>query len=131
MSLLTDDERAALHFTVLASHVPDEQYVDAEQQHEASSLGMWIFLATEVLFFGTLFLGLFVYRHSYPVEFEAASRRLNIVIGGTNTIVLLLSSLTMVLAVHSAAIGRIGHLQVFLILTALLGATFLGLKGVE
>jgi cytochrome c oxidase subunit 3 len=130
-SLLTRDEREALHFTVLASHVPDEQYADAEQQQETAALGMWIFLATEVLFFGTLFLGLFIYRHKYPLEFEAASGRLNVVIGGTNTVVLLVSSVTMVLAVHSASVGRIDRVQMFLILTALLGATFLGLKGLE
>src|SRR5262249_22693437 len=80
--LLTADEREALGFTILASHVPDEQYADAEHQQETSALGMWNFLATEVLFFGSLFLGLFIYQHAYPVEFEAASRRLNIVIGG-------------------------------------------------
>src|SRR5262245_13127853 len=80
-TLLTADEREALGFTILASHVPDEQYADAAQQQEASALGMWIFLGTEVLFFGSLFLGLFTYRHMYPLEFEAASRRLSIVIG--------------------------------------------------
>jgi cytochrome c oxidase subunit 3 len=131
MSLLSVEEREALQFTVLASHVPDEQYSNAEQQQEASKLGMWVFLGTEVLFFGTMFLGLFTYRHLYPLEFEAASRRLNIVIGGTNTIVLLVSSVTMVLAVHFASLGRIGRVQVCLVLTALLGATFLGLKAFE
>src|SRR5258706_957535 len=121
MSLLSAEEPEALPFTVLASHVPDEQYVDAEQQQEASALGMWIFLATEVLFFGTLFLGLFIYRHAYPVEFEAASRRLNIVIGGANTIGLLVSSVTMVLAVYSTAFGRKRRVQLFLIRTPWLG----------
>src|SRR5262245_21141276 len=130
-TLLTRDEHEALEYTVLAARVPDEQYADAEQQHEASALGMWIFLGTEVMFFGSLFLGLFTYRKLYPVEFEAASRQLNIVIGGTNTVVLLVSSVTMVLAVHSAAVGRISRVQLFLALTALLGATFLGLKGLE
>ncbi len=64
---------------------------------------MWVFLATEVMFFGTLFLSVAVYRYLYPQAFETASERLNWVIGGTNTLVLLLSSLMIVLAVHYAS----------------------------
>jgi cytochrome c oxidase subunit 3 len=130
-TLLTPDERAELELTVLAGRVPDEQYVDAAHQQGSASLGMWIFLATEVLFFGTMFLGLFTYRHYYAMEFEAASRHLNFVIGGANTVVLLVSSVMMVLAVHSASTGHNGRVQVFLALTALLGAMFLGFKAFE
>jgi cytochrome c oxidase subunit 3 len=130
-TLLTPDEREELDFTVLASHLPDEQYVDLDQQQETSSLGMWVFLATEVLFFGTLFLGLFTYRQAYPHEFEAASHRLNLPIGATNTVVLLVSSLMMALAVRAAAVGRPGRVQLFLALTAVLGVAFLALKGLE
>ena len=61
-TLLTPDERKELDLTVLASHLPEEQYADLDQQQETSALGMWVFLATEVMFFGTLFLGLGVYR---------------------------------------------------------------------
>jgi cytochrome c oxidase subunit 3 len=130
-TILTPDEREDLELTILASHPPDEQYTNLSHQQETSSLGMWIFLATEVLFFGTLFLGLIIYRHLYSLEFEVASRHLNLLIGSTNTVVLLVSSLMMVLAVHSAAKGQMGRLQTYLVLTAIFGIAFLGLKALE
>ncbi len=130
-SLLTHEEREELDLTILARRVPDEQYVDPSHQQEALSLGMWVFLGTEVLFFGTMFLALYTYRNAYTVEFEKASEKLNIVIGGTNTIVLLVSSLMMALAIHSASSGHNRRLQAFLILTAILGLGFLGLKALE
>jgi len=74
----------------------------------AASLGMWVFLATEVMFFGTLFLCVAVYRTMYPEAFEKGSTRLNWMVGAINTLVLLTSSLTMVLAVHYAKLGRNG-----------------------
>src|SRR5438094_7112243 len=79
---------------------------DLEHQHETTTLGMWVFLATEVLIFGALFTGYTAYRSWYPASFEAASRHLNVLIGGVNTVVLLTSSLTMALAVRSARLGR-------------------------
>ncbi len=112
-------------------HRLEEQYHNLDQQHEAATLGMWVFLATEVMFFGALFLGVFVNRSLYPEEFEMASARLNWVIGGANTLVLLLSSLMIVLAVYYAQHGRRKQVVVFLGLTALLGLCFLGLKGLE
>jgi len=129
--ILTAEERAILDQSVLGHHLLEEQYRDLEQQHEAAALGMWIFLATEVMFFGTLFLGLGVYRYQYADEFEKASARLNWVIGGINTVVLLVSSLFMVLAVHYARRGERKGLLWCLALTALLGLAFLGLKGYE
>jgi cytochrome c oxidase subunit III len=129
--ILTPDERDELEVTVLVRHRLEEQYADLAQQHATASLGMWVFLATEVMFFGTLFLGLFVYRHQYSLEFEKASERLNWLIGGTNTVVLLISSLMMVLAVHFARHGQNRAVQLVLALTALLGLVFLLLKGVE
>ena len=92
---------------------------------------MWVFLATEVMFFGTLFLSVAVYRYLYPQAFEKASERLNWMIGGINTLVLLLSSLTIVLAVHYAKLGQRRQIVIFLGLTALLGVCFLCLKGLE
>ena len=109
----------------------EEQYENLDQQHQAASLGMWVFLATEVMFFGTLFLAVAVYRYLYPLAFEKASERLNWMIGGTNTLVLLLSSLTIVLAVHYARLARRRQIVIFLGLTALLGVCFLCLKGLE
>jgi cytochrome c oxidase subunit 3 len=92
---------------------------------------MWIFLATEVMFFGTLFLGVAVYRHAYPQAFEKASEKLNWIIGGINTVVLLVSSLFMVLAVHAATTGARKELLRYLALTAGLGCLFLVFKGYE
>lgn len=129
--LLTPEEREDLELTILARRVPDEQYVNPTHQQETLSLGMWVFLATEVLFFGTLFVGLYTYRHAYPIEFEKASEKLNLLIGGTNTIVLLVSSLMMALAIHSAGAGHNRRVLAFLLLTGILGAGFLALKALE
>lgn len=104
---------------------------DLEHQHETTTLGMWVFLATELLIFGALFTSYAAYFSWYPASFEAASRHLNVLIGGVNTVVLLTSSLTMALAVRSAQLGRRRALVRFLILTALLGTAFLVLKAVE
>jgi len=93
--------------------------------------GMWVFLATEVLFFGGMFLGYAVYRTSYPNEFALGSHQLNIVLGTINTLVLLGSSLTMVLAVSAAEEGDRARLVRFLGFTALLGLVFLGIKAIE
>jgi cytochrome c oxidase subunit 3 len=90
-----------------------------------------VFLATEVMFFGTLFCGLGAYRYQYPEAFEKASERLNWIIGGVNTVVLLVSSLFMVLAVHYSRHGERRRTALFLGLTALLGVGFLCLKGLE
>jgi cytochrome c oxidase subunit 3 len=130
-STLTPGERAELDRTALVRHRLEEQFADLGQQHETAALGMWVFLATEVLFFGTLFLGVGVYHYRYPVAFERASEKLNWAIGGLNTVVLLVSSLSMVLAVHYARVGRRERVVAFLTLTALLGVCFLGLKGRE
>jgi cytochrome c oxidase subunit 3 len=102
-----------------------------EQQQEAASLGMWIFLATEVMVFGGLFTGYTVYRTQFPAEFAAASKRLDVTFGGVNTVVLLTSSLTMALAVFGAQTRRLKIQQVCLVLTALLGTAFLVIKGFE
>jgi cytochrome c oxidase subunit 3 len=107
------------------------QFEDAAQQHESSMLGMWIFLATEIMFFGGLFTGYAVYRAAYPAAFEAASRHLDILLGTINTGVLLSSSLTMALAVRCAQTGKRWKVVAFLIVTMLLGTTFLCVKGLE
>src|SRR5262249_34911475 len=116
-SLLTPEEHDELRLTVLVRDRLEEQFEDLKQQHDVASLGMWVFLATEVMFFGTLFLGVGVYHFLYPEAFEKASARLNWVIGGINTIVLLVSSLMMVLAVHSAKLDRTRSVLLFLALT--------------
>jgi cytochrome c oxidase subunit 3 len=102
-----------------------------EQQRDASSLGMWVFLVTEILFFGGLFLAYTVYRAQYPLAFAEASRHLDITLGTFNTAVLIVSSLTMALAVYSAALGRRKAIIAFLLATMALGGVFLGVKAVE
>ena len=108
-----------------------EQFDDLAQQHEAASLGMWVFLVTEILFFGGLFAGYTVYRTSYPEAFREASHHLDVLLGSINTVVLITSSLTMALAVYSAQAGRRRALVVYLLLTLVLGAVFLGIKSTE
>lgn len=130
-NIFTPEERDELQHTVLSTQPLAEQFENLEQQQDVASLGMWIFLGTEVMFFGVLFLGLAIYGYLYSEAFEVASRKLNWLIGGINTIVLLISSLTMVLAVHAAKSGNKKSLVRFLAITAFLGVCFLGLKGLE
>lgn len=94
-------------------------------------MGMWLFLITEVMFFGGLFLLYTVYRMKYPAAFAEASHELNILLGGINTVVLIGSSLTIVLAVHAAEHDdRRGQVK-YLILTLLLAGVFLVIKAFE
>src|SRR5881392_186353 len=108
-----------------------EQFDDAEQQKEASTLGMWTFLATEILFFGGMFLGYLVYRHTYPQAFALASKHTIVLYGTINTAILLTSSLTMALAVHAAQEGRNKTLLRNLLFTIFLACCFLGVKSLE
>jgi cytochrome c oxidase subunit 3 len=130
-AILLPEERELVDQSILVRHVLEEQYHNLEQQHETAALGMWVFLATEVMFFGALFLGLGIYRCLYEEAFEKASSRLNWVIGGVNTVVLLISSLFMVLAVHYARLDRRRPLLACLGLTAFLGVLFLAFKALE
>src|SRR5580698_7756288 len=107
------------------------QFDDLEQQQEAATLGMWVFLATEILFFGGLFVTYLVYRRWYPEAFTAGSRELLVWAGTTNTAVLITSSLTMALAVRAAQLGQRRALMIFLVLTMALGCVFLGIKAFE
>src|SRR5205809_3274004 len=96
-------------------------FEDLGQQKEAATLGMWAFLATEVLFFGGVLTCYAVYRYWYPEGFIAGARSQKVLVGTVNTIVLLTSSLTMALAVHAAAAGNRSDLVRNLGLTILLG----------
>jgi cytochrome c oxidase subunit III len=130
-ALITDRDWQTLEHTVLVRHRLEEQYQDLDQQTDASVLGMWLFLATEIMFFGTLFTAFGVYYYLYAAAFEHASGRLNWQIGSLNTIVLLISSFTMALSVYYARLGRSRHTVSCLLLTAALGTCFLALKGYE
>jgi cytochrome c oxidase subunit 3 len=114
------------HASALAHH-----FTDMDQQIEANTLGMWIFLVTEVMFFSGMFLLYIIYRAAYPQEFAEGSHHLDIYLGTTNTVVLLCSSLTMALAVRSVQLGQRKAAMIFLFLTLILGSTFLGIKGLE
>ncbi len=121
------------HTQTAPVHEPElkHHFDDMAQQREAATLGMWMFLATEVLFFGGLFASYMIYRVWYPSTFGEASRTLDITLGTVNTMVLITSSLTMALAVHAAATDRRRSTMLFLVMTMALGAVFLGIKGVE
>ena len=110
---------------------PAHQFETMEQQKETSTLGMWLFLVTEIMFFGGLFTAYVIYRHMYPDAFAAASSTLDVKWGGINTAVLICSSLTMALAIRSAQVNWRKGILIFLSLTMLLGLTFLGIKAIE
>jgi cytochrome c oxidase subunit 3 len=113
--------------TALVEH----QFATLDQQHRTATLGMWVFLATEIMVFGAIIGSYLSYRAIYPVEFDTVSSHLNVGIGGINTIVLLTSSLTMALSVYAIQAGKLRMLYWCLSLTALLGASFLAIKGIE
>ena len=106
-------------------------FENMEQQREAGTLGMWVFLVTEIMFFGGMFLAYTVYRSLFPASFASASNHLDITLGTVNTAVLIFSSFTMAMAVYSTQIGKLRAQVICLVLTLLLGLTFLGIKGVE
>jgi len=107
------------------------QFDDARQQREAAELGMWAFLLTELMLFGGFFTGYTAYRSAYPEAFAQGSHHLDVLLGGINTAVLICSSLTMALAVHAAQAGKRKGQVLYLLLTIVFGAVFLGIKAVE
>ncbi|MDP9174032.1 MAG: cytochrome c oxidase subunit 3 [Planctomycetota bacterium] len=125
--------------TIFAHHAPHvaHQFDDADQQHEANTLGMWAFLGTEVLFFGGLICGYLIYRHLYFTAWHNGSmvvdnlRVLGISTGAWNTAVLLTSSLTVAVGVRAAKLGQRKILLWMLGLTWIMGAAFLGVKACE
>jgi cytochrome c oxidase subunit 3 len=106
-------------------------FENMEQQRVAGTLGMWVFLVTEIMFFGGMFLAYTLYRNKYPAAFASASNHLDITLGAVNTAVLIVSSFTMALAVYGTQVGKRQLQLVCLVLTILLGLTFLGIKAVE
>lgn len=107
----------------LAHHFETE-----EQQEESCTLGMWLFLAQEVMFFGGLFLAYAIYRALYPEAWSAGSHALDVVIGGANTVFLLLSSFTMAMGVYYAQTSKSRQLVLMLLATLALGITFVVVK---
>lgn len=115
----------------MSDRLLEPQFTTLRQQTEVATFGMWVFIATEVLFFGAILFAYTYGRATYPEGFAEAGRHAKIVIGTVNTVVLLTSSFLMAWAVHAAEHGRRRALTVLLALTALLGVVFLGLKGFE
>jgi cytochrome c oxidase subunit 3 len=114
------------HHPALAHH-----FTTLEQQHDANILGMWIFLATEVMLFGGLFLAYTVYHTVYPAAFAEAAKHQNLLAGAVNTAVLITSSLMVALAIHYAQLGNRRLAVGFLLFAAGLGTLFLCIKGLE
>ncbi len=121
------------HVHAHAAHHPALQhhFESMSQQKEASTFGMWTFLVTEILFFGGLFMAYMLYRIWYHDAFVAASSSIVLFWGAFNTVVLIASSLTMAMAVHSAQINRRKATVAWLIATMFLGSVFLGVKVIE
>jgi cytochrome c oxidase subunit 3 len=120
------------------AHAPDahppvlrHHFESLLNQKESSLLGMWVFIAQEILFFGGMLTAYTIYRNLYYDGFAAGSHHLDVTLGTVNTAVLICSSLTMALGVHAAALGKRKATVLFLLLTIALGSVFLGIKVVE
>ena len=107
------------------------QFEDMKQQEESVSIGMWLFLAQEIMFFGGLFTAYLVFRWRFPMAFAAGSNHLDAFLGGANTLVLIVSSLTMALTVYYARLGNRNMQVILILLTMFFGSVFLGIKGIE
>ncbi|MGH8124300.1 MAG: cytochrome c oxidase subunit 3 [Rhodanobacteraceae bacterium] len=116
---------------LLARGLVKEQYDDAGQQHATAQFGMWVFLATEVLFFGVLFAGYAICRFLDPEAFLLGSQHTEIIFGAVEAGILLLSSATVTFAVNLISFDQRRAVTALLVLTALLGLTFLVLHGIE
>jgi cytochrome c oxidase subunit 3 len=125
-TVVTQEQEHPAEITHVKHH-----FATADQQMDADTLGMWTFLITEVLFFGGMFTAYAMYRNMYIDAFASTSDYMNVVLGGTNTAVLICSSLTMALAVRAAQLSNRRHVIWFLILTMIFGTTFLVIKGFE
>ena len=112
-------------------HPVPEQFDDPVQQREAATLGMWAFLATEILFFGVLFAGYTYCRVLYPDAFAEASRHTDMLLGTIETAVLLISSCAVALSVREVQLGGRGLATALLGAAALLGSSFLVMHGFE
>jgi cytochrome c oxidase subunit 3 len=130
------DSTAVAHGSADAQHHEHPPYQrhhfeSVEQQFDTTNFAMWLFLLTEVMFFGGLFMSYLLMRNWYYPAFVEASHQLNIFWGTANTAVLITSSFTMAMSVYSAQMRRKGALVLFLILTFILGLAFLGIKTIE
>lgn len=107
------------------------QFEDMAQQTEIYITGMWVFLVTEVMFFGALFMAYTLYRWNYQVDFYYAHEHLNVAMGGTNTMVLLISSFFVVMGVQAAQMGNRTRVLAMFGLTNICALIFLTIKFFE
>ena len=121
------DEHGHHHGPSFLAH----HFDDAEQQFDSAKLGMWCFLVTEILMFGGLFAAFIIYKSLHNDVFIAAHQHLNKIQGGTNTVVLLFSSLTMALAVRDSQLGKRGRAGMMLLATIACAFVFLIVKYFE
>jgi cytochrome c oxidase subunit 3 len=126
LSSVSETPRAPAHHPALRHH-----FDSLATQKDSSLLGMWVFMAQEILFFGGMLGAYTIYRNLYYDAFAAGSHHLDVPLGTINTAVLICSSLTMALGVHAAALGKGKATAVYLLLTIALGSVFLGVKVVE
>ncbi len=126
------------HETAVAEHhehvaLPQHRhhFETEQQQREAGSFGMWLFLLTEIMFFGGMFFAYLLYRNWYNPAFIAASHQLSITLGAINTAILISSGFFMALGVWAAETRKKNLLVLFLVLTTIFGFAFLGIKTVE
>ena len=128
------------HPVLADPHIHDEHHVlpqhrhhfeTENQQREAGSFGMWLFLLTEIMFFGGLFFAYLLYRNWYYPAFAAASNQLSVPLGAFNTAVLISSGFCMALGVYYAEVRKKSMLVAMLLLTTFLACCFSGLKGLN
>lgn len=127
---MADTQVVPVPDTALDTHLR-HHFANPAQQLDAAALGMWTFLITEVLFFGGMFTAYAIYRTIYHDAFASTSEYMDVILGGTNTAVLICSSLSMAMAVRSAQLSRHRAQIISLILTMIFGAAFLFIKGIE
>lgn len=114
----------------MSHHVP-HHFDSAEQAFESSKMGLWLFLVTEILLFGGLFVTYIIYRGLYPEAFHEASHHLNKVLGAVNTVVLICSSVTMALAVDRTRQNDSNKANQYLLMTLFFAAVFMIIKYIE
>ena len=132
-SITTPVEEHGAHELVHAEHNPNLQhhFATEEQQFDTTKIGMWLFLATEIMMFGGLFVGFAYQQSKFPEAFYEGHKHLQQPLGALNTVVLLISSFTMVMAVHKAATNKQKQLCNYLVVTIACACVFLTVKYFE
>lgn len=114
-----------------ATHIVPHHFRSAEEAFESSKLGVWLFLVTEILLFGGLFVTYIIYRALYPDLFHEASHELNRALGAINTVVLICSSFTMAMAVNKTQLGDANRANQYLLVTLFCAMLFMIIKYIE